>query len=243
MRYLALALTAGALLAPSAHAQTTATVLPTLSARPGATATLRVTVKFADPGAVVPVPLRQMGLRLPAGMTLEVPHLRSCNPSRLRVLGRRGCPVRSMLGRGHALVEAYLSGQTVAERVSLWAYLGPPRNLQPTVEILALGHTPFEQRTLLSASLLAGSASFGEQLVVFVPPIATLPLEPAASIVSLSLTVGAAGQGRARTQNSVRVPHRCPAGGFPVAGEFAYADGSSGATNATIPCPNPQRSR
>ena len=68
-----------------------------------------------------------------------------------------------------------------------------------------------------------------------IPPIATVPLEPDASIVDLSLTVGT--KRRARAANAIRVPRKCAAGGFPFAAEFVYADGTSGGATSTIRCP------
>ena len=55
-------------------------------------------------------------------------------------------------------------------------------------------------------------------------------------MVSLSLTIGASPRHRARDANTVLVPSRCPAGGFPFAAEFTYADGSTGSAFATAPC-------
>jgi hypothetical protein len=176
-------------------------------------------------------------LRFPAGLMLDLPHLSSCSPARLRLRSAAGCPTASALGRGYALVEAQPGSQTIAESISLWVFLGPLRNLQPTVVILGRGYTPFDQRVVFSGSLLADRAPYGEQLEMSIPPIATLPLEPDASIVTFSLTVGALRPHRKRDQNTVIVPSRCPLGGFPVAGDFVYADGSAGSARASIPCP------
>jgi hypothetical protein len=208
--------------------------------RLGSTAAVSVRVQFVDQSAVVPAPVRHAILRFPAGLMLEVPHLRSCSPSRLRALGRKGCPAESAIGHGEALIEAYLGSRVQTESIWLWVFLGPPRNLQPTVEIFGQGYTPFDKRMVLSGSVLTDSAPYGERLVLSIPPIATLPLEPDASIVSLSLTVGTTGGRRRRDQNGVHVPRRCPFGGFPVAGEFTYVGGSGGVTRSAIPCPDKQ---
>ncbi len=232
------ALSACTVFAVSAHAETSATITPRLSPnRLGARSAVSLRVRFADPGEGVPAPVRRMVLRFPAGLALELPHLRSCDSSRLRARGANGCPAASALGRGHALVEAHLGSQTMAESISLWIFLGPLRNLQPTVVLLGQGYTPFDKRVVFSGSLLADDAPYGEQLVMSIPPIATLPLEPDASIVTLSLTVGASKSHRKHDQNTVIVPSTCPVGGFSVAGEFAYADGSRGSARAAVPCP------
>jgi hypothetical protein len=228
-----------ALLAPhAAPAATYATAAAALSPNRLATrGAVSMNVDFAEPGAAVPAPLRRMTLRLPAGFTLDVPHLRSCSAAVLRAHGAGACPAASQLGRGRALVAANLGSRPLTESISLRLFLGALHNLQPTVEIYGQGITPFDKRVVFAGSVQSDSAPFGERLVVSVPPVATLPQEPDASIVELTLTVGAAAPRRAAAQNTVLVPSRCPAGGFPFAGEFAYADGSTSSTETTIPCP------
>ncbi len=232
------ALAACAVLASSVHAETSAVIAPRLFAGGlGTRGAVSFQVRFTDSSKPVPASVRRMVLRFPAGLALDLPHLRSCSPSRLRTHTTNGCPAASALGRGYALVEAQPGSQTIAEHISLWVYLGPLHNLQPTVVVLGRGYTPFDQRIVFSGSLIADRAPYGEALEMSIPPIATLPLEPDASIVTLSLTVGALKPHHERDQNSVIVPSRCPLGGFPVGGDFVYADGSGGSARATIPCP------
>ncbi len=222
----------------TAHAQTVATITPLLSPdRLGATGALSFTIHYADSAANIPPPMRRSILRFPAGLTLEVPRLSSCSVSRLRARGADGCPADSMLGRGHALIEAQVGSQTIAENVSLWVFLGPLHNLAPTVEILGQGYTPYDERVVLSGTMLPAGGPYGEALSLSIPPISTLPLEPDASIVTFSLTIGAPVQHRAHDANTVRLPAICPQGGFPFAAEFTYADGSSGSSVTTVPCP------
>lgn len=231
-------LSACVILAGPVHAETSATITPQLVPdRLGAKGAVTLRVKFAEPSEGVPTAVRRMSLRFPAGLMLELPRLRSCSASRLRARGPTACPAASALGRGQALVEAHLGSQTMAEDISLWIFLGPLRNLQPTVMILGRGYTPFDERVVFSGSLIADRAPYGERLVMSIPPIATLPLEPDASIVTFTLTVGATKLAGKHDQNTVLVPSACPVGGFPVAGELAYADGSDGSASATIPCP------
>ena len=76
-----------------------------------------------------------------------------------------------------------------------------------------------------------------------IPPIPTLPFEPDASIVTFSLTIGASARhSTARRSNAVLVPSSCPAGGFPFAAEFTYADGSGGQRARHDPLPGMSRS-
>jgi hypothetical protein len=219
---------------PPAPMPTSATITPSLFPdRPGARAALTLTVHYAGGEFSVPSPVRRSVLRLPAGMSLDVPSLRSCSAARLRARGASGCPARSRLGSGYALVETHTGSQTTTENVSLRAFLGPPNNLQPTFEILAQGYTPLEKRVVFTGSVLSDSPPYGEALEMSIPPVPTLPLEPDASIVTFSLTVGAS---RGKHQNSVLLPSSCPAGGFPFAARFTYADGSDSQALARVPC-------
>jgi hypothetical protein len=223
-------------LPPQALLATSATITPSLSPdHLGAHASLTLTIHFAGGEFGVPSPVRRSVLRLPAGVSLEVPALRSCSAGRLRAHGPGGCPSRSQLGSGEALAETHMGSQVTSEQVSLRAFLGPPNNLQPTFEILAKGYTPLDEQIVFGGSVLADRPPYGEELVMSIPAVPTLPQEPDASIVKFSLTVGAS-HGR-RDRNTVLVPSRCPAGGFPFAAEFIYANGSDGSASARIPCP------
>lgn len=225
-------------LPPQAPVPTSATIAPSLSPdRLGARASLTLTIHYAGGEFGVPSPVRRSVVRFPAGMSLDVPSLHSCTVARLRVRGVSGCPAGSRLGAGHALAETREGSQIVTEEVALRAFLGPPDNLQPTFEILAQGYTPLEKRVVFTGSVLTGNAPYGEQLVMSIPPVPTLPLEPDASIVTFSLTVGASRRRRA-DQSTVLVPSTCPPGGFPFAAQFTYADGSDGEALARIPCPS-----
>lgn len=222
----------------SAQASTSATITPSLSPdRLGARASLTLTIHFTGGEEFgVPSPVRSSVLELPAGMTLEIPSLRVCRAAWLRARGVSGCPARSRLGGGEALAETREGSQIVTENLALSTFLGPPRNLEPTFEVLVQGVTPVQESLVMAGSVLAGSAPYGEQLVMSIPPVLTLPMEPDASIVTLSLTVGVSHR-RTVDRNAVLVPFTCPAGGFPFAARFIYADGSGSSALARIPCP------
>lgn len=221
-----------------ARAETSATIAPSLDpSRLGAEGALVFDIHFAGGEFGVPAPVRRSVLRFPAGLGIEMPELRSCAPARLRSRGVRGCPAQSEIGRGSALAEAHVGSQVLTENIALSVFLGPLGSVQPKLEVFAQGDTPFEERVVLQGTVISASAPFGEELVLSIPPIPTLPLEPDASIVSLSLTLGSDEAHRARDANTVLVPPSCPSGGFPFAAEFTYAEGSSSSALATTPCP------
>jgi hypothetical protein len=223
---------------PLAQAQSSATITPSLSPdRLGAKGALTITIHYPEGPSGVPSPVRRSVLRFPLGLGVEIPHLRSCSITRLRARGPNGCSGQSLLGHGHALAEAQAGSQLITEDISLWLFLGPFHNLQPSFEILGQGYTPFDERVVLTGTVLPDNPPYGEDLVMSVPPIPTLPLEPDASILTMSLTVGVSKPRHPRTANTVVVPSSCPPGGFPFAADFTYADGSTGNALATAPCP------
>jgi hypothetical protein len=221
-----------------AQATTSATILPSFSRdHLGAKSSLTFTIHYSGGLSGVPSPVRRSLLRFPAGLSLELPALDSCAPARLRARGIRGCRLQSKLGDGSALVEVRAGSQTLTENVALSLFLGAPHNLQPTFAILAQGHTPFDERVVLNGSMLSDRPPYGQALSILLPPIRTLTFEPDASIVSFSLVIGSSDGRHGTAADAVIVPSSCPAGGFPFAAEFTYADGSSGSAAATVPCP------
>jgi hypothetical protein len=221
-----------------AHAQTQSNLSVALRPnRPGALAELTVAIRYEDPHAAVPAPLRRAVLRLPEGLGIEIPRLRSCSSATLRAHGPKGCPPPSRLGGGFALSETHAGSQTLSERVQLSAFLGPLVDLQPTFELFAQGFTPFEQRLAIAGTVAVDEPPYGEDLSISVPPIATLPLEPDASIAALSLSIGPRPGTRARRANAVTVPRRCPRGGLPFAVSSSFADGTTATATAISPCP------
>lgn len=238
MRVLIVALLLCGLSGGLAQAETSATIAPSLDpSRLGAEGALVFDIHFIGGEFGVPAPVRHSVLRLPAGLGIEMPELRSCAPERLRARGLRGCSVQSEIGHGSAVAEAHVGSQILTENIALSVFLGPLGGVQPKLEVLAQGYTPFEERVVLEGTVVSANAPFGEELVLSVPPIPTLPLEPDASIVNLSLTLGSDGPHRARDANTVLVPSSCPSGGFPFAAEFTYAEGLSSSAMATITCP------
>jgi hypothetical protein len=221
------------------QSSTSASIKPSLSPdRLHAKGALTFAIHYAGGELGVPSPVRSAILDLPAGLTLDMPVLSSCSAAMLLARGVAGCPAQSEIGRGNAVVIGNLGGAgPIAEHVTLWAFLGPPRNLQPTFEILGQGYTPLSVKMVLPATALPAHAPYGEDLVMSIPPIPTVPNEPDASVVSFSLTIGTNARHRRRQSPTVAVPSHCPHGGLPFAAAFTYADGSQSSALATIPCP------
>lgn len=232
---------AGTPAAPAATgptSETSARIVPSLSPdRLGARAALTFTIDFAGGELGLPVPVLDAVLRFPAGLTLDIPELRSCSTARLQIQGAGGCPPQSKIGSGSAVAKAYLGTELTVENITLRAFLGPLRNLQATVEVLGEGYSPFGEQMVLSANALATDRGpYGEGLELAIPPIPTVPSGSDVSIVTFSLTIGTS-RPRSASANTVLVPSHCPPRGFPFAAEFTYAGGSTGSALARLPCP------
>jgi hypothetical protein len=231
-----LALASCCTVVPGALAQT-----PTAGIRAsfqGAASAARAAFTFGftlhDAEAGVPPPLRSMVAHLPAGLGFDLGGVASCRLARLQGSGPAGCPARSLVGRGHALLEVHAGSQSIPEEAVLSAVRVPDRAEHPALAIFGQGETPLQQRTISTATVLADRAPYGARLKLSVPPIPTVVYEPDASILSFSLTIGGPG---AHATGAVSLPGRCPAGGFPFAAEFTFADGSRASATAHVPCP------
>jgi hypothetical protein len=235
---LVLALAICVIPASASQSGTTATLAPSLAPdRLGAEGALQMTINYSNGESAVPLPVSRTVLRFPAGLGVEIPHLLSCSPARLRAQGPKGCPAQSLLGRGYALAEAQAGSQIIREGIKLTLFVGPFHNLQPTFEIFGQGYSPFDEHVVLTGTVRPDNPPYGEDLVLSIPPIPTLPLEPDASILNMALTVGTVKPRHPITVNTIVVPHSCPAGGFPFAAEFTYADGSTSSALAHATCP------
>jgi hypothetical protein len=223
--------------AEPATSETTAAIRASFSPdRLGAKAAFTFTVHYSGGEFGAPSPVRKAVLRLPRGLRMNIPSLRDCTRAHLQAHGAKGCPARSQIGSGHAIADVHAGSELEREEATVWAFLGPLQNGNPTIEILGQGYTPLDQRVVVTGTVLPDKAPYGEELVMSIPPIPTIPLEPDASMVSFSLTIGGT-RFQAHNPNTVIVPSRCPADGFPFAADFSYADGSTGSTTTTVPCP------
>jgi hypothetical protein len=221
-----------------AKAETSASIRPSLLPdRLGASTSLTLAFRFAGGSEGVPAPLSGMVLRLPAGLTVNLHGIGTCAKSRLRRRGARGCPASSLVGRGHALMSVHAGSLAVPEEATVTVFRGPNQGGHSTLEIFGQGETPLDQSSISAALLQPDSAPYGSKLTVSIPPIPTLVLEPNASFVSLSVTIGEIGRPRAHAAGAILLPRTCPAGGFPFAASFTFTDGSTTSASATVACP------
>jgi hypothetical protein len=237
---LALALALACVPATIARAGTLASVSPSFSPdRLGASTTFGFDARFSGGEDGIPAPLSHVVVHLPAGLGISFTGMPSCSAGVLRARGPRACPTGSRIGGGSTLVEVRFGSETISEEATVQIFAGPSHSGARALEFTAQGLTPLEERVTFAGLLEPDRAPYGMKLVMSIPEVPTLATLPGASTVRLSLRVGPAGAGRgaARVAGSIHVPRACPAGGFPFATDFAFADGSTSGPTAHVRCP------
>jgi hypothetical protein len=232
------------LLPPVAWAQTVASIEPAFAPNhPGAQTSVTFAAKLSNTAGGIPEALSKVVILLPAGFaeTLQWPTSSGCSSAHLRAHGARGCPSRSQIGAGTALLAWQEGARTGTERARLGLFTGPTDGV-PRLELLAEGMSPIRRRVVLNVGLSLISAPYSAEMETIIPPIPTLPGQGYASLVSFSVTVGPSSKALISQRPSpwgeleLFAPRRCPLGGYPWTVEFTYAAGATQAVNAAIPC-------
>jgi hypothetical protein len=215
--------------------ETSATISPALMpAKAGAAATFRLTINFSGGNFGVPAQVSRVVLHMPAGLRLVEHGVGVCSRARLVARGAQGCPKADRVGAGHALMVVHAGAANITEEANILTFLGPSHNGIPSIEVMGQGETPLEERVVLSGTFAPDQAPFGESLTLPVPPIPTVPLEPNASTISTTMTVGVRRHGKVAV--GVILPRKCPAGGLPFAADFSYENGTTSHTTARVGC-------
>jgi hypothetical protein len=248
---LGLAIAATLVLPAAALATTSAAITVGLSPNKlGAGTKVNFTVTSTNSTGGMPAPSQQAVIHLPGGLKIDTDGFPVCTKATLDSKGPTGCPKGAQVGGGSSVLVAQLGPQTITENATVQAFVGGKGKL----ELYANGQTPISQQLTLEGTLGPDSAPYGQQLVVLIPPIPTVPGGPNASIQTFSTSIGASRKAtkkkgkkaalaakkkkkaKSTTVNLVTAPSKCPAGGFKWGGDFTYSDGASSVT-AISPCP------
>lgn len=216
--------------------------------RLGATTTVLFGFRIGTTTGVLPSPLTKVEVRLPREMSLSTTTLGEvvCRPTEAIGKGGEGCPPDSVMGHGHALVKVPLGGVILSEPVSITMAMGPPISDHTAILFEADGVSPVAAEVLFESELIEDFGSFGARLNTNVPVVPTVPNGPDAVVVKMASSMGPSGvtyyrrsRGRLVRYHPVgmRIPERCPTGGFPFAAVFSFLDGSSVTTRKGVPCP------
>jgi hypothetical protein len=194
----------------------------------------------------VPSPITHVDVYGPAGLTLGLEGSGTCARERLEQLGPRGCPADSKAGDGGGEGVYELGGEIIDENYTLEFFLADNQPGHVSLLILLQGHSPVSIEVIFSASVITGPPPYGLGFSVEVPLIKVLPEASDAAAKTAFLTLGAKGVTYYKKVHGKRklfhvkgiiLPKHCPHGGWPVASQFTFQDGSTVLAKRTIPCP------
>jgi hypothetical protein len=195
----------------------------------------------------VPAPISHVNVYGPAGVTLNLEGTGVCNAAKLENVGPSACPTDSKAGFGGGLGVYELAKEIIHESFTLEFFLA--NNHPGHVELLIYlnGSTPVSIQLVFTAKVIQGPKPYGLGFSLNVPLIKVLPEASDASDLSSFLTLGAKNVAYFKTVHGKRTlfhvkgiitPKTCPRGGFPVATQISFVDGSTVMAKNTIPCPH-----
>ncbi len=194
----------------------------------------------------VPSPITHVNVYGPPGVTLDLRGTGTCTEAVLQNIGPPGCPANSRAGFGGGMGVYEIAHEIVEEKYTLDFFLGDNRPGHTVLLIYLEGTTPVSIQLVFTAPVINSPKPYGLGFSLNVPLIKVLPEASDASAKTSSLTLGAKNVAYYRTVHGKRklfhvrgivTPKSCPHGGWPVASQFTFEDGSTVMSTSTIPCP------
>ena len=176
-------------------------------------------------------PISQVNFYLDAGAKLHPQAFGHCVEATLKNIGPSGCPASSIAsGVGSALGEVTFGTERVPEEAELRAFFGERGFLFYTA-----GHSPVSLEIVSRGHWInSHQAPYGDELITLVPPVATVPGAPLASVKTLKLKTGAAIKKGNKIVSYGTVPAKCK-GGLPLKTEVTFGGTYGGEREFGIP--------
>jgi hypothetical protein len=194
----------------------------------------------------VPSPIAHVNVYGPPGVTLDLQGTGVCSAQVLENTGPEGCPANSKAGFGGGEGVYELAHEIINEKFTLDFFLGDNRPGHTVLEIYLNGSSPVSIQLVFTAPVINSPKPYGLGFSLNVPIIKVLPEASDASAKSSFLTLGAKNVAYFRNVHGKRkllhvkgiiTPKSCPRGGWPVATQFTFQDGSTVMSKSKIPCP------
>jgi hypothetical protein len=195
----------------------------------------------------VPSPIRHVNVYGPAGVTLDLRGSGVCDREILERVGPQACPANSRAGFGGGQGIYMIGKELVEEEYTLDFFLADNRPGHVSLLIYLMGSKPVAVEMVFPpAPVIQGPKPYGLGFSVDVPEIKVLPEASNASAKSAFLTLGAKNVAYYLTVHGKRellhvkgiiLPTSCPRGGWPVASQFTFEDGSTVMAKRTVACP------
>lgn len=176
-------------------------------------------VTAQNPAGGIP-PVSQINFYLPAGARLHPQGFGTCSELTLKNLGPSGCRRNSFASPlGSVLGEVTFGETRVPEQAELRAFFAPGGGLL----FYTAGHSPVALEIVSSGRFRnSHQRLYGMELVTLVPPVASVPGAPLASVRRIKIKAGAAFRKGRGIVSYGYMPSKCPKGGFPVKTEITF---------------------
>jgi len=186
-----------------------------------------------NPNGSVP-PVSAVNVYLPKGVKLHQSGFGSCAEATLKNVGPSGCPKSSVASPiGSVLGEVTFGTERVPETATLQAFFGPAGS----VLFYTQGSTPVSLEIVSTGRFVRSSGKYSWELKTLVPPVATVPGAPLASVSKIHLKAGAAYKSHGKVISYGTVPKKgeCPKGGFYGKTEVTFGGSFGGEREFGIP--------
>ena len=186
-----------------------------------------------NPSGGIP-PISAVNFYLPKGTKLHPQGFGKCTESTLKSIGPSGCPKTSVASPiGSALGEVTFGTERVPESTTLQAFFGPGGGLL----FFTKGSSPVSLEIVSSGKYVKAAAPYGQELKTLVPPVASVPGAPLASVKNIKIKGGAAIKKGNKLISYGTIPKKgeCPKGGFPIKTEVTFGGQYGGEREFGIP--------
>jgi hypothetical protein len=175
-------------------------------------------------------PLTGLTVHLPAGTGVSSAGFPTCSKTTLEQTGSSACPAGSLAGPVGSLIALFpLGSETLEDQGTVQAVFGPSETLYFALEAQA----PVPLKLVMEGHYVSDSAPYGQDLVLGVPTIETVPGAGDMSIAALTLHVGTIREEGGVVFDSVSYPSSCPTGKFAWASDAGFNGGAAERVGAT----------
>src|ERR1700684_1178445 len=186
-----------------------------------------------NPNGSVP-PVSGVNVYLPKGGVLHPSASGSCAEPPLKNVGPSGCPKSSVASPiGSVLGEVTFGSERVPETATLQGFFGPAGS----IFFYAQGSSPVSLEVVSTGHFVRSSGKYSWELKTLVPPVATVPGAPLASVSKIHIKTGAAYRSHGKVVSYGTVPKKgeCPKGGFFGQVEITFGGAFGGEREFGIP--------
>lgn len=184
-----------------------------------------------NPAGGIP-PISGINFYLPAGAKLHPQGFGTCSAATLTNVGPTGCPKSSVASPvGSALGEVTFGNERVPESTTLQGFFTTGGGLL----FYTQGTNPVSLEIVSTGHYINSKPPYGPELVTLVPPVASVPGAPLASVKNIKIKAGAAIKKGKKLFPYGTLPTKCPKGGFPVKTEVIFGGTYGGEREFGIP--------